>query len=381
MKDVNDTNEYYTREDVSNSEIQLKVTLPADAFTKSYNELLKDRIKNTNIKGFRKGEAPKELLEGELKPGLLAETFERIAPYYVNGAIIKEGIQPISPPSYTDLEKLDVDIPVVFTVKITVMPQFKLGNMKKVKVEDEDVKATKEEIDNTIKTMMENNVSTIKEKEVNDKWAKEIGEFYQFDDVKTLKDLEKVVSETIEQQKKGLVEQTKVTDAVRQAVELSKIEIPQAAIDYEAEQREEAFLNDLKGIGTTVEEFSKKQGVEMADMKDKWSRDAKDALEHDVLFRIYAIDQNLEVSEKELTDEINKIRESAKQRDGDKYDDTGYDDPNWREHIKGFMLKQKAYDHFIHEVVGIHHDHDHDEEESKDKKDTSAKDSSKKEKK
>lgn len=378
--------DYYTRENVSDQEIVLKITLPQESFTKSYEQLLSDQIKNTNLKGFRKGGVPKDLIEKDLKPALLYETFERIAPYYVNGAIIQEKLQPIAPPAYTDLGDLDTNKPIVFSVKITVMPEFKLGNIKKIKVELKDAKATKEEIDNTIKTMFDNNQASVKAEKIDDAWAKQIGEFYRFDEVKDLKGLEDVVVKAIEGQKKSIVEAERTSEAVKEAISLSKIVIPESAIAFEAQQREEAFLNDIKQMGTTPEEFCSRQNITMEELKDRWMKDSKEALENDILFRIYAEDRKIEVSPEEVTAEIDKIKNAAKAREGNDFDELGYDDPNWIENVKSFVLKQKAYDAFLKEVLGIekevhnhdHSDHDHNHDHSHDEKETEEKSKAKK---
>lgn len=343
--------DFYTRENISTQEILLKVTLPADAFTASYKQLLDQQLKSTNIKGFRKGHTPTDLLEKDLKPAILIETFERIAPYYVNSAIINEALQPIAPPEYQDLGDLDTNKAIRFSVKVTIMPKFKLGNLKKIKVKREDPKATKEEIDNTIKTMFDNNKSTLKSKEIGDKWAAEVGKLYKFEEVKTVKDLEKVVSDAVESQKKLIVEREATTKAVKEAVKLSKIEIPEEAVHYEAHEREHAFKHDVEKMGMTVDEFCKRQNVTIEELRDRWHKDAHEALENDVLFKLYAEDRKVEISAEDIEAEVERMKKAAKEREGAKFDESGYDDPNWREHIRSFMVKQKAYEKFVEEVL------------------------------
>ena len=77
----------YTREDINENEVVLNMQIPADAVTHSYNELLAKRGQDVNIKGFRKGKVPTDLIEPQLELLLLTETFEQLAPYYVNAAM------------------------------------------------------------------------------------------------------------------------------------------------------------------------------------------------------------------------------------------------------------------------------------------------------
>lgn len=129
-----ETNKFYEKVEISDQEVHLKMKIPADAFEESYNLLLKQRSQATNIKGFRKGKVPQSIVEPNLESLILTETFERIAPYYVNAAIIKESLKPIAPPEYTDLKELKRGHEIVFTVKVTTMPEFKLGSLSQIKL-------------------------------------------------------------------------------------------------------------------------------------------------------------------------------------------------------------------------------------------------------
>lgn len=104
------------------------------------------------------------------------------------------------------------------------------------------------EIDQTLETMFKNNATTHdpkKEEKPDDEWALRIAKLYQFDDVRSLADLRAKIKELIMQQKRSILDQNAASDAMREAVKVSKIEIPQAAIVFEAQQREEAFQRDL----------------------------------------------------------------------------------------------------------------------------------------
>lgn len=401
---------FYEREDIANGEVKLVMTLPADAFTQSYQQLLKDRLSNMQLKGFRKGVVPTEMVDASMKNAILAETFEKLAPYYVNAAIIKENLEPVAPPAYTDLDKLEENKPVKFSVMVTVMPTFKVGDLSKIKVQQEKLEATKEEIDNTLKNMWENNekmrVKSADEKpkakaakkeskskskkvelkfeksKLNDAWAKEIADLYHIHEVKSLKDLEKFVSTAIVDQKKSIAKQHDASEAVREAVKASKIEVPQAAVEYEAQQREEAFKEDLKKINSSIGEFCKAQGVKYSDLQEKWKMDAVEALENDILFKQYAKEKELDLTDEELLVEIEKIKLSNRQyatqdlSGGKEVDESVYENPQWRSYIKNVLVKQKAYQEIVKSIMGDdffdveeeeEHDRDHEAHGKKEK--------------
>ena len=158
--------DFYTREDVSDHEIVLKLKLPVDAFQKSYEQMLQSQAENTDIEGFRKGKVPASMIEEKYGEAILYQTFERIAPYYVNAAIVKEKLEPAAPPAYTDLGDLKKDQPIEFTVKITIMPVFKLGNLSKIKVEKPKTDVSDKELDDNLQAIFDNNKTTLKAKKM-----------------------------------------------------------------------------------------------------------------------------------------------------------------------------------------------------------------------
>ncbi|WKZ31274.1 MAG: trigger factor [Candidatus Dojkabacteria bacterium] len=380
---------FYEREDVANGEVKLKVTLPADAFTQSYQQLLKDRLSNMQLKGFRKGNIPAEMVDSNMKGAILAETFEKIAPYYVNAAIIKENLDPVAPPAYTDLEKLEENKPVKFSVVVTVMPEFKVGDLKKIKIKQEKLDATEEEVENTLKSMWENaraiknagkeakeDKAQYDRKLLTDAWAKEVADLYHAHEVTSMKELVEFIKEAIMKQKKNIARQHDASEAVREAVKVSKITVPQPAVEYEAQQREDAFKEDLKRVKTSIAEFCKAQGVKYSDLQEKWKADALEALENDILFKQYAKEHELEIDDDELLVEIEKIKLSNRQyaQREQEIDESIYENPQWKAYIKTVLVKQKAYQEIVKQILGAdffdveeeeehdHHHHDHEDE-------------------
>jgi len=345
--------DYYTRENKSDSLVVFKVTLPNEAFQQSYQQLLQKEIERTNIKGFRKGKFPKESLEKQVKPALLIETFQRLAPYYVNAAIIKEKLEPVAQPEYKDIgdfSKMDKNAEITFNVEVTIMPSFKLGKIKKIKPDTKDEKATEEDVQKTLDNMFTNNKEKIKEDKINNKWAIEIAKMYQFPSIKTVDELKKEVETVITDQKASYIRQAQEAEVLRKAVVASKIKIPEVAITHEAHEREHAFEHDIEHMKTTVEEFCKSKETTIEEMREQWAKDAKEALENDVLFKTYATDKGIDVSDEELEAEIAKIKVQNSQ--AKQIDEKIYEDEGWKSNARNYILKQKAFRALVDEILG-----------------------------
>jgi len=335
----------YKKENVSDSKIELTINIPRDSFEQSYKALLKDQTKDKDIKGFRKGKVPEELIEPSMKPMLQFETFERLAPMYITSAIQKEKINLIAPPKYTKLPDFKSKKDLEFTVEITVMPDFKLGSLKKIKIEKEDVKIEEKDVESVLKELKVKNETKVKQ--ISDSWAKEIAKKLNLDGIKNLDDLKKMTKDTLKKQKEHMLLHKYQDDALKQAVKLSKIDIPQEAVDFEAEEREKAFNQDMKTRGINTDNFLKNSNLKIEQMREAWKKDAIDALETDVFLNLYAKEKDIKVSKQELDEKIEMIKKA--QPDADK---SIFSNEQWLEYIKRVEKKEKAFKEFIKETLG-----------------------------
>ncbi len=335
----------YTREDKGKDTVILTITMPRDDFDKSYNALLKDQTKDSSVKGFRKGKVPTDLLEPSIKPMLQFEVFEKLAPMFINTAIQKEKIELIAPPKYSELPKFDNKDDLEFKVEVTIMPEFKLGNMKKIKVEKEDVKIEQKDVDQAIKELKTNNET--KAKTINDAWAKEIAKKLNLEDIKSLDNLKKEIEKILTTQKNHMLMQTYQENALKQAVNLSEIVIPQAAIEFEAKERERAFEQDMEGRGVKTDDFIKQSGIDIKQMREAWLKDAKDALESDMFLTLYAKTKDIKVKKEDIDKKIEMIKKSQPNAD-----QSIFENEQWLEYIERVERKEKAFREFIEVALG-----------------------------
>lgn len=335
----------YTRKNVSDSTIELTITVPRDDFDKSYKALLKDQTKDKDMKGFRKGKVPKDLIEPAMKPMLQFETFERLAPMYINTAIQKEKIELIAPPKYSKLPDFKGKKDLEFQVEITIMPDFKLGNLKKIKIEKEDTKIDEKDVEKVLKELKTKHETD--SKKIGDAWAKEMGKKLKLDGVKDLESFKSNIKNLLKQQKEHMLLHKYQEGALKQAIELSKIKIPDGSIEFEAKERERAFEQDMQARGVKVEDFLKQSNLDMKQMREAWEKDGKDALETDVFLNLYAKEKDIKVTKKELDKKIELIKKSRPDAD-----ESLFSNEQWLEYIKRVEKKEKAFKDFIKETLG-----------------------------
>jgi len=335
----------YTRKDVNEYTVELDIKIPADSFKHSYDLMLKDYSKDLDIKGFRKGKVPSDLVSDQVKEVVKYETFERLAPMYINTAISKEKLEPIAPPQYKDLPKILEDIDISFTITVTTMPKFTLGNMKKVKVEKKKLVVEESEIENALQDLKQSQKT--KTKEINDQWAKEVGKLIDAKEVKTLDKLREKIKNALQIQKDHYQLHTMQEQALKLAIEESKIDIPQVAIDFEAHEREKSFNEDIKNRGVNIDDFLKANNITIEKMRELWQADSREAIQADVFLTLYADTKDVKVTDEELEKKIEEIKEQRPDADRNIFSNI-----EWREYIKKVERKEKAFRLFIEDVLG-----------------------------
>jgi len=132
---------------IENSEAFLTIEIePAEvekALVKSYVNL----VKKTSVPGFRKGKAPRAVLEQHIgKENLLEDALGELLPKACADAIKEEKIEPFAQPVIT-ISKTD---PVVFKATVPLPPKVKLGNYRHIRIKPERVKSSKSDVDAVI---------------------------------------------------------------------------------------------------------------------------------------------------------------------------------------------------------------------------------------
>ena len=130
-----------TNEKTENSQVFLTIEMePAEveeSLEKSYHRL----VRKANVPGFRKGKAPREILEQYIgKESLLEDALNNLIPQAYERAIKEQQIEAIARPS---IEIAQTD-PVVFKATVPLKPTIKLGNYHDIQVTPEPVELTED---------------------------------------------------------------------------------------------------------------------------------------------------------------------------------------------------------------------------------------------
>lgn len=135
---------------------ELEVSVAADVFAKACNKAYKKQVKNINVPGFRKGKAPKAMIEKMYGEGVFYEdAMQDCYPEALDAAAKEADLEVIAVDS---LEAIDASKDG-FTFKATVItyPVIDINDYKGISVKKKSTRVTKKLIDEEIESVRDRN--------------------------------------------------------------------------------------------------------------------------------------------------------------------------------------------------------------------------------
>ena len=141
--------------------VTLKITVDNNKFEEAVNKAYNKTKGKYNIPGFRKGKAPKVVIETQYGKGVFYNDaidmlFQEIYPQ----AIKELNIDPIDRPDL-DIEEISKDNGLVMVVNVEVKPEFELGAYKGIEISKVDNTVSEEEVELSLNEMVNKNARLI----------------------------------------------------------------------------------------------------------------------------------------------------------------------------------------------------------------------------
>ncbi len=356
----------FEKKNLPKSEVEIKITLDVAEFESYHAKAFQAIQKDVEIDGFRKGNAPEDMVVKKYGEMIVLEEMANIAlrDAYMK-AVDEHKITPIAQPNVT-ITKIAKGNPFEATITVPVMPEVTLPDYKKIaKVATDDkeiVEVKEEDVQNVLEELRKGRTkyndevhhhdhdghdhahhdhdhsehghegydhshdhgeeqqevtSTEQEgapkavlPELNDEFAQSFGESF-----KTLDDLKKKVGENLKLEKEQKLREKRRTAIVDKLIEESKADIPDAMIEGELANMMHQFKGDITRFGGTWEDYLTHSKKTEDEIKADWRKDAeKRAMSQLVLHKIGEAEK-LQATEAEV--EVELIRLLAQVQDAD----------------------------------------------------------------
>ncbi len=380
--------------------VSFEFSVSGEDFRAAIEKAYRKNVGKINVQGFRKGKAPRQIIERYYGTEVFFEDAVNIVlPDAYDKAIEEQNIEAVAQPEI-DIKDISKEDGVVFTAKVTVKPDFKLGEYKGVEVAKVTHRTTEKEIngeiekirtrnarmvtvedraaqlDDTVninfegfadgvafeggkgenfdlklgsgqfipgfedqlvgknigeevevnvkfpkeyhaenlkgkKAMFKVTINSIKAQELpelDDEFAKDVSEFDTFDEFKA--DLTKKLKESNKEKSKRELE-AKILETICNNTE---IDIPEAMFETAVDGQIRDFAMQLRYQGIDLEQYAKYTGVTVDAMKAQFRPDAEKRVKTSLVLEKIAKVENIEVTEKELDAEIEKMAEQSKMK-------------------------------------------------------------------
>ncbi|HBE9429374.1 trigger factor [Clostridioides difficile] len=143
------------------NKVTLKITVDNNKFEAAVNKAYNKSRNKYNIPGFRKGKAPRIVIETQYGKGIFYnDAIEILFPEVYPEAIKELDIDPIDNPDL-DIEEISKDNGLVMVLNVEVKPEFELGNYKGIEIAKVENTVSDENVDAKLQEMVEKNARLV----------------------------------------------------------------------------------------------------------------------------------------------------------------------------------------------------------------------------
>ena len=139
------------------NKVTLKITVDNNKFEEAVNKAYNKTKGKYNIPGFRKGKAPKVVIETQYGKGVFYnDAIDMLFPEVYPEAIKELNIDPIDRPDL-DIEEISKDNGLVMVVNVEVKPEIELGAYKGIEISKVDNTVSEEDVEARLNEMVNRN--------------------------------------------------------------------------------------------------------------------------------------------------------------------------------------------------------------------------------
>lgn len=248
--------------------IELTITIPAELVKKTREEVVGEMVKNASLPGFRRGKAPKKLIEEKLdKETIREEVLKKLLPQTYLEAVREHNLRPmINPKIHVDPEQIKADDKDwQFTALTCEVPEIQLQNYKEA--------------------------------------------------VQKLTAKEKIIIPGKEPQKVPFEE---IIKALLNAI---AVKIPTVLVSGEVDRLLSQTLDEVKKLGLTLDQYLSSTGKTPEALRAEYEQKAENDIKLELALQKIAEEEKITVSEKEIEEAIEKAKsdEERKNLEANKY--------------------------------------------------------------
>ncbi len=137
--------------------VDFTMTVSAEAFAEALDKSFRKNVKNITLPGFRKGKAPRKLIEKTYGEAIFYDdAIDYVFPAEYEAAIKELDLSPVDVPKL-DVKEIGAGKDLVMAISVTVKPEFELGEYKGIKLDEIVHTVADEDVDRELAQKQERN--------------------------------------------------------------------------------------------------------------------------------------------------------------------------------------------------------------------------------
>jgi len=289
---------------LSPAKIKIEIEQLWEEFVKFYDKAILDSGKDLEIAGFRKGQAPKEIIERNLDPSkVLVEAAQNCIQDLWPKIILEKNIEAISEPKI-EILKLAKGNPLAFSAEVEILPEIKLPDYKTIAkdIEKKEIKVEEKEINDTLNWLYRSRKDSQKFSEINDQWAQSFGGF------KNLGELKASIYQGIMVEKEIAEKQRQREEVLEKIAQSMETEPPSILIEREKRQLIDNLKKQIaRQLKISFQEYLSRVKKTEKDIEDDFQKIAQKRVKNFLILREIAKQEKISVSEEEKEVRMNEI--------------------------------------------------------------------------
>ncbi|MBA1336596.1 MAG: Cell division trigger factor [Firmicutes bacterium] len=148
-------------EKIEKNTATLEIEIDAEQFERGLQKAYKKNVSKFNIPGFRKGKAPRIIIERHYGEGIFYEdAINMLCPDAYDAAIEEHGLHPVDKPQI-DIVQIEKGKSFIFKAVVVVKPEVKLGEYKGIEIEKKEYPVSDEDVEKELSKMRDGNARMV----------------------------------------------------------------------------------------------------------------------------------------------------------------------------------------------------------------------------
>jgi FKBP-type peptidyl-prolyl cis-trans isomerase (trigger factor) len=297
-------------EKLPKSTMKLTVTVENSAVKDFYEKEVVKAVSNTEIQGFRKGTAPRDMvIEKVGNSRLYGDTLNEVLQHFYPQALKENKLMPVSNPK-VEIKEFDIEKDLEFTAEFAIRPEVKVKDYKKA-----------------------------------------LKDYYK-------EKTEKIQKEKLEKLKKGELKPEESGEDHHDHVHIgpneiidvllkeSEVEMSDILIDEETDRLMTRLMEQLDTIKLSIDKYLKAQEKTADDLRNDYKKLAENNIKAEFVLSHLITVENVEVTDEEIDEMVSAA--------GDPSVTEKLEDPMQRLYIKTILQKNKLINKLIEDTQGPH---------------------------